>query len=302
MLQIASIKQNIIPISSFNLQEQKAIASTPEIKLPSAPASLMKVYFGATSAHENIGTEEKEDRVVHATCFFRFDDNPEYVDNLIKKFPNGVKIYDYACSDGSEAYSIAMLLIDKLEYEKTKEKYLIIAKDIGPKVIAQANDGVIGITNPEEISRHLKSTKFDDYFTKMSPSDESYYRSKYGLEKDEEDLYYVSDKLRSCVKFSKANILEDSVDPTTFESSNGQPLILLFRYALYHLSGEQQEELIKNLYNNPSFAEGSICDFSTGIFGPKYYNENMFTACDSNFKKCSKKNYVFYIKNNPALS
>ena len=83
----------------------------------------------------------------NTTSFFRPDLQwKEMVDYFIKKYENvdKVKVVCYACSDGSEPTSLAMMLIDKLG-EKADKFFPIIAKDIDPEIIKKANSGKIEI-------------------------------------------------------------------------------------------------------------------------------------------------------------
>ena len=76
----------------------------------------------------------KEDGTLNrnTTSFFRNDLIwGDFADLLIDKYKNEnkVNVYCYACSDGSEPYSVAMLLISRLGLEGAKKFFPIIAVD-----------------------------------------------------------------------------------------------------------------------------------------------------------------------------
>ncbi len=67
--------------------------------------------------------------------------------HIIKENPKN--IYCYACSDGSEPYSIAISLISKLGYENAQKYFPIIARDIDLDIINKASTGAIYITKKD---------------------------------------------------------------------------------------------------------------------------------------------------------
>lgn len=89
--------------------------------------------------------EVKDDNgnVIHrnSTWFFRDDLKwNEFGDYLVEKYKDTpkVNVYCYACSDGSEPYSLAMLLISKLGEQGAKKFFPIMAKDYDEEIIKDA--------------------------------------------------------------------------------------------------------------------------------------------------------------------
>jgi len=80
----------------------------------------------------------------HESRFFRDLSVINFVQNHIRnKFPQGTHIADFACSQGQEAHSLAMLLSD-LNHDK---KYKITGYDIIPSAIEIAKKGFFVVEN-----------------------------------------------------------------------------------------------------------------------------------------------------------
>ena len=85
----------------------------------------------------------------NTTNFFRQDLNwDDFTDCIIKKYKNQEKanVYCYACSDGSEPYSLAMMLIAKIGKEAQKF-FPIIARDRDDFYLESAKAGKVLLTN-----------------------------------------------------------------------------------------------------------------------------------------------------------
>ena len=65
--------------------------------------------------------------------------------NYITSKATPPKILCYACSDGSEPYSIALSLINRLGYTEAQKHFPIIAKDIDETMIKRAKSGFISL-------------------------------------------------------------------------------------------------------------------------------------------------------------
>lgn len=105
----------------------------------------------------------------NSTYFLRMDFPwlafPEF---LQEKYPEGkVNIYNFACSDGSEPYSIALSLIEKLGEKEASRFFPIQASDVDPEIIKQAKKGKINISlgEMEKIKLIVQPPhKIEDYF------------------------------------------------------------------------------------------------------------------------------------------
>lgn len=177
------------------------------------------------------------------TNMFRGDMNWDaLVEYLDKKYENEqhVKIYCYACSDGSEPYSLALKLLDKLGEEKSKKFLPLLAKDIDKEQIDSANDGLLYMHNKdiEAFSSNIKNYTFDNFFEKDNSKSVKTERNIVF------EPYRVKDSLQKLVTFEKANILEESLTKDYTKS------VLLFRNAWTFISLGQQEQLAEALYKN----------------------------------------------------
>lgn len=267
-----------------------------------------KVNFGSTifsSTNEQKESQTKTATLHHYTSLFRgneFFQWTKLVDSMIKKFPNGAKIHCYACSDGSEPYTLAMLLIDKLGEEEAAKKFFpILAKDISNNIINKAKSGIIEM-NRDDIQAIKSNIKFatpDDLFCKQGKVDISEEEEK-GFFLDREldafdqpsiigfNNYKVSDILRKCVKFEVADITKEAQNKELLKDS--KPNIILFRNALYLLPNDKaRETLINNLSDN--MQEGDlfvINNWDLWNFEDKKILFKKFNTLDFDFNKITK--------------
>ena len=116
--------------------------------------------------------------VSNSTDFFRNDINWKEIGEIFtKQFPrNKVNIYDFACSDGSEAYSLIISLIEQLGEKKASRFFPIIATDVDSEIINIANSGKISATDRDifQIENMIKDGKIEKYF----------YITRYGYNKN----------------------------------------------------------------------------------------------------------------------
>lgn len=248
-------------------------------------ANKKTVFFGTCLYRETVGSSFSNalyGTVNNATHFFRVHINDLYADGIIKKFPKGVKIFNYACSDGSEPYSLVMLLINKLGFEEARKKYFpIIAKDISPAIIKQAQKGIIGLNEQDEkeIINLLRLKNLNKFFKPVKLDEQPI--------GDDFKQFWVPDVLRENVVFSKSDICQDAKNPEIFKGDKPGPSLLLFRNAMYHLTNEQQKTLYADLFNNPGFEEGSVCDFYNveNPINNALTELKMFRPCNLSFNK-----------------
>lgn len=125
-------------------------------------------YLDSLTSLANSKKDKEGVIVSNYTTFFRNDfpwDNIS--DVLFESFPfDNVNIYNYACSDGSEAYSLAISLIENLGEKEAKRFLPIKASDIDKEVIEFANSRKILATldDMRKISNHIKDKKIGKYF------------------------------------------------------------------------------------------------------------------------------------------
>lgn len=104
--------------------------------------------------------------------------------DLINKFGPNLKIWSAACSTGDEPYSLAMVLAKKVPLSKIH----ILATDIDDQVLEKAKDGVYGANSLKGLPDEYKKK----YFEKMG-----------------DKFYKISDEIKKCVEFKKADLLKD---------------------------------------------------------------------------------------------
>lgn len=159
----------------------------------------------------------------NTTSFFRYDLNKAYKKGVTLKFPyinswDGfrktivehfknapkVNIYDFASSDGSEAYSLILSLIDELG-EKASDKFFPIqAFDIDSSVVQTAKKGEIpcNIDDIGRFDKNLYNLSQNEYFD-FSQS-------------DKELVFVANDSLKKKVQFQESDILSeiDKIEPS----------------------------------------------------------------------------------------
>lgn len=103
----------------------------------------------------------------NSTSFFREDIDWRNIGRIFQtQFPKGqVNVYDFACSDGSEAYSLIIALIEQLGEQEASRFFPINASDIDFEIIKTANSGKI-IATDDDLRKISQATggKIGKYF------------------------------------------------------------------------------------------------------------------------------------------
>lgn len=175
------------------------------------------------------------------TCFYRKDLNwQELVKFLINKYKDipKVNIYNYACSNGSETYTLLSELIAQCGENK---KFLpIIAKDIDPLAIKYAKEGPIPITTEEECTLNwCLNDYFKDCFQEIT-IDKSFVKDETSA--SEQKFYKPTNMLTKHVEFSIADIFKD------YKNIEPDNSVVFVRNFWPYLNGDKQVKLAKNLY------------------------------------------------------
>lgn len=154
-------------------------------------------YYRAENGN-NIGTFTK---------MFRADlDWERFTDYFVKHFrdKDNVQILQFASSDGSEAYSQIITLLENYQ-DKNINKFLPIeAYDIDTNVYNIAKSGMINISDNEKLKFMVRDIEFDKYFKKLSDK-------KIKIENDTLEnsvTYEVSPLLRSKVNFHQGDMFD----------------------------------------------------------------------------------------------
>ncbi len=159
----------------------------------------------------------------NTTLFFRYDLNRAYKKEMtvkykysdswdgfrktiVEHFKNAPKVntYDFASSDGSEAYSLILSLIDELGEEASNKYFPIQAFDIDSSVVQTAKKGEIPcqIDDFRRFRENLYNLSQTEYFT---------------FSQDEKgSLFVAKDNLKEKVHFQQADILSeiDKIEPS----------------------------------------------------------------------------------------
>lgn len=107
--------------------------------------------------------------VSNMTNFFRRDFDWKNVGKIFdKQFPKGkVNIHDFACSDGSEAYSLVIALIEQLGKKEASRFFPIQASDVDSEIIRMAKSGKITADEEDlfQIGNYIKDADVKKYFS-----------------------------------------------------------------------------------------------------------------------------------------
>lgn len=106
--------------------------------------------------------------VSNSTDFFRPDLPWNNLGKIFNKhFPEGkVNIHNFACSDGSETYSLIISLIEQLGEKEAQRFFPIQASDVDCEIIRMANSGKINATDYDiiAIKNQIKDGDINKYF------------------------------------------------------------------------------------------------------------------------------------------
>lgn len=163
---------------------------------------------------------------IHKTNFFREDNHFEFirnkVDSIFKQNPkilknNEIRVWSSACSNGKEAYTLAIVL---KEYLPAGMNIKILATDISSGVISTAQKAIYKL-DPEDM---------------INP----YFLSKYFNKIDNE--YEVIQELKNLVTFRTFNLMDSFPFQNSFD-------IIFCRNVMIYFDFKTQENLIKKFYD-----------------------------------------------------
>lgn len=188
---------------------------------------------------------------------------------LKRKYPKGVNIYNYACANALESYSLIMSMENKLGKEKTKDFLPIKALDISKKAIKDAQSQNV-ILNKTDISnvKNLKNINISDYFLKSGKK------------------FLVTPELFNKTEFEVADIFKDLDGKKDFTN----PIVLFFRNAWQFLSENAQIELANKMFNKlPSESTVVIgeLDYIVGV------GDILINSGFKQYKNTYPQNYIF---------
>lgn len=170
------------------------------------------------------------DLLIGVTSFFRDNEaflslEEKIIPALFALKPQGsvIRVWTTGCSTGEEAYSIAILLREYLEQQKSNYTVQLFATDIDSHAITQARAGFY----PLSISANVSPQRLERFFTLESDG------SGYRIHKNIRDMLIFSEQ--NVIKdppFSKIDFISCRNLMIYFGSTLQKRLIPLFHYAL----------------------------------------------------------------------
>lgn len=146
--------------------------------------------------------------------------------SLISHRPNGreIRIWSAGCSNGQEAYSMAMSLSDFAEASRKEISFRIFATDISQEALEAGRAGVYD----QYAVQNVKLKHLNKYFTKQS------------------ETYTIIPQLRRCISFSTYDLLDpSSANPP--ESIYGDFDLVMCSNLLFYYKSNVQQGIIKKL-------------------------------------------------------
>ncbi len=159
---------------------------------------------------------------------FWFRDNHPYtlLKELIlpekaKKRPSQIKIWSAACSSGQEPYSISMVIQEYLKSRpgSLSNNFQITGTDISPTMLESARTGIYDAL---ALSRGLSSERKSRFFTQQ------------------DDLWKVNDEIRSRVRFSELNLMNNFTSLGKFD-------IVFCRNVLIYFSSDLKRDILRRI-------------------------------------------------------
>jgi len=148
---------------------------------------------------------------------------PELVEIKNKMGIHKLRIWSAASSSGEEAYTLAMILLEKQSTLLKEWTIEIVGTDINETVIAQANEGI-----------------YNAYSVRNIPD---VYRQKYIRE--DSGMYILSREVKEFVSFSKLNLYEDA-KMVLMESFD----LIFCANVLIYFDAAAKSKVVQHFYNN----------------------------------------------------
>lgn len=145
---------------------------------------------------------EKGKEIGTFTWFFRKDlDWQAFIKYQIEHFKDkeNVNIIQFGASDGSEAYTYIMSLLESTSPEETEKFFPIKAYDIKDTMVKIANNGYINIFADDETRMNNNNIRWRKYFDRSEVEPYQYINTT---------LYKVRNKLKNRVNFNQGNMFE----------------------------------------------------------------------------------------------
>jgi two-component system CheB/CheR fusion protein len=217
------------------------------------------------------------DLLIGVTCFFRdpqaFEALQEQaLPRLFAGRPTGasIRVWVPGCSTGDEAYSIAILLQERMETSKQNFKLQVFATDIDRQAIEQARAGVY----PASIAADVSAERLGRFFTPETDC----------------SAYHIRKTIRDVVIFSEQDVIKDP----PFSKVD----LISCRNLLIYLGAELQRKLIPLFHYalNP----GGMLFLGTSESPGEFVD--LFAAMDRKAKLYQRKKDDGYAGNRPGMA
>lgn len=191
--------------------------------------------FGQIKENRGDGIIYQNGNIHNYSCLIRdlqlFLEMPKLLE---KKFPNGVKIFDYGCSAGYEPASVVLGLHNNAP-DKVALYTPIIARDNNSQIIKNAKKYKLKFED-DELQRlnYFENINKSDFFIPGRKSS------------DGQKIYELTDKLKNEITFEEGDLFEDLDKGKLSE----EPCVILFRNAWQFLTDKGATELSEKLYKN----------------------------------------------------
>jgi len=184
---------------------------------------------------------------INTSEFFRNPKSFKYLENkvlpeLIKKNNDKIKIWSAPCSNGSEPYTIAIILN---ELGLNNSEYEILASDLDKEILKKAKKACYNSSSLKNVPDRL----MDKYFEPVP---------------DENDLFQLSKKIKNAVRFEKKDLINERY------SSNWD--LILSRNFFIYLTKEQKDILTEKFTENLKDEGYLFLGNTEFIFNPGKFN------------------------------
>lgn len=169
---------------------------------------------------------------INETYFFRNEPQfyaaqdiliPEILDAKRKRGDRRFKIWSAASSSGEEAYTLAMIINERIRPRYPEFQFEVVGTDISPAVLEKARQGI-----------------YREYSIRNIPQP---YMSKYFTQQGQD--YHLSDDIRRMVRFSQLNLS----DAAAMRSMQSVDLIFCCNVLIY-FNTESKQKVVAHLFDS----------------------------------------------------
>lgn len=186
---------------------------------------------------------------INETYFFRalpqFDafENiiaPELLEQKSISLTPYFRIWSAASSTGEEAYTLAIIILEKLKPKYPKVQFQILASDINTDVLNSARKGVYREYAIRNVPPHI----LDKYFTKNG------------------NTWILSDTVKNMVKFTKLNLYDSNMVKSVLNCD-----VIFCANVLIYFDLPSKQKVVSNLYNSLNKGGYLFIGYSESLHG-----------------------------------